>query len=215
MGTSRHLRTDLQHHGVSTFAERHAASRLVAQSVSSRGVRRGWAIIPRFIVWLLFMASGLVVIPLGIAMCIAYFPGGLPVLLGWLDWAGGVHTWMLGRTSFLGAPMVPPPPSVEVHQELEDRSRVCPACGYECVSETGTPSQCPSCTHLFDIERVEVPMSPSVTRRQQLGYPQRSSGMISHLCQVCGHRWADQVVNPQQCPNSYCGAALTDSDGPS
>lgn len=64
-----------------------------------------WRMAQRFIVWLLFMASGVVVIPLGVVMCVAYFPGGVPVLLAWLDWAGSVHTWMLGQTSFLGEPI--------------------------------------------------------------------------------------------------------------
>jgi hypothetical protein len=61
-----------------------------------------WRMARRFVVWLMFMASGVVVIPLSVAMCIAYFPAGLPVLLGWLDWAEGIHSWMLGRTRFLG-----------------------------------------------------------------------------------------------------------------
>lgn len=160
MGTSRHLRADLQHQGVSTCAERHAASRLVAQSVSSRGVRRDWAIIPRFIVWLLFMASGLVAIPLSIAMCIAYFPAGLPVLFGWMDWAESIHSWMLGRTNFLGAPLEPTSDNTHDPEEQvkrNGRSRVCPVCDFECVTETGTVTQCPNCTHLFDINRVPVP----------------------------------------------------------
>ena len=105
------------------------------------------------------MASGLVVIPLSIAMCIAYFPGGLPVLLGWLDWAEGVHSWMLGRTRFLGAPLdLPAGTTQDPGEQVQDgrRSRVCPVCDFECVTETGTVNQCPNCTHLFDINRVQV-----------------------------------------------------------
>lgn len=124
-----------------------------------------WRMVQRFIVWLLFMVSGVVVIPLGVVMCVAYFPGGVPVLLAWLDWAGSVHTWMLGRTSFLGEPISlssrpAQPESIDPILSGDDVSdlthphcRVCPACGYECVSASGAPRQCPSCTHLFDIER--------------------------------------------------------------
>jgi len=119
-----------------------------------------WHIARRFVVWLLFMASGVVVIPLSIAMCFAYFPGGIPVLLGWLDWAEGVHSWMLGSTSFLGAPLELP--AGGTHDPVEQvehggRSSVCPVCDFECMTETGTVNQCPNCTHLFDINRVAVP----------------------------------------------------------
>jgi hypothetical protein len=124
-----------------------------------------WRMAQRFIVWLLFMASGVVMIPLGVVMCIAYFPGGVPVLLAWLDWAGSVHTWMLGRTSFLGEPrslsshpvqpegIDPVRSGNDMSSLTHSHSRVCPACGYECVSASGTPKQCPSCTYPFDIER--------------------------------------------------------------
>jgi len=114
----------------------------------------------RFVVWLLFMASGVVAIPLSVAMCIAYFPGGLPVLLGWLDWAEGVHSWMLGRTSFLAAPLeFPAGATHEPGEQVKQggRSRACPVCGFECVTESGTVNQCSNCTHLFDINRVLVP----------------------------------------------------------
>jgi hypothetical protein len=114
----------------------------------------------RFVVWLLFMATGLVVIPLSIVMCIAYFPGGLPVLLGWLDWAEGIHSWMLGRTSFLGAPLeLPAGGARDPGEQVKHgrRSRVCPVCDFECMTETGMVNQCPNCTHLFDINRVPVP----------------------------------------------------------
>ena len=127
--------------------------------------RPDWRMAQRFIIWLLFMASGVVVIPLGIVMCVAYFPGGVPVLLAWLDWAGSVHTWMLGLTSFLGEPISlssrqaqperidPILSGDDVSDLTHPHCRVCPACGCECVSASGVPKQCPSCTHLFDIER--------------------------------------------------------------
>jgi hypothetical protein len=122
--------------------------------------RQSWMIVPRFIVWLTFMASGVVVIPLSVAMCIAYFPSGLVIFLPWLDWAEGVHSWMLGRTSLLGAPIGSLPRSpADLNQQVEHRrrSRVCPVCDFECVTHGGPSSQCPNCTHLFDIERVETP----------------------------------------------------------
>lgn len=52
-----------------------------------------------------------------------------------------------------------------------------------------------------------------VRRQQQFGNQQGSAAGIPHVCRVCGYQWADYVVNPQQCPNSYCGAALTDTGG--
>lgn len=122
--------------------------------------RVDWRKALRLIAWLIFMASGVVVIPLSVAMCIAYFPGGLPVLLGWLDWAEGVHSWMLGRTSFLGAPLdLPAGATQDPGEQVRDgrRSRVCPVCDFECVTEAGTVNQCPNCTHLFDINRTPVP----------------------------------------------------------
>jgi len=52
----------------------------------------------RFIVWLLCMASGIVVIPLSIVMCFGFFPAslgiGLPMLFGWGDWVEDVYRWM-------------------------------------------------------------------------------------------------------------------------
>lgn len=124
--------------------------------------RIDWRKALRFIAWMIFMASGAVVVPLSIIMCIAYFPGGLPVLLGWLDWAEGIHSWMLGRTSFLGAPLeLPTGGTHDPGEQVEHggRSRVCPVCDFECMTETSTVNQCPNCTHLFDINRVLVPTS--------------------------------------------------------
>jgi len=143
---------------------RHDASQLVGKPIvmrqdDNRHGNRDWVVIPRIVVWLLFMASGVVVIPLSIVMWFAYFPGGLPVLLGWLDWAEGIHSWMLGRTSFLGTPLEPPSHSTRALDEEVEHcggSRVCPVCDYECVTESGTVNQCPNCTHLFDIDRVQV-----------------------------------------------------------
>lgn len=123
------------------------------------GGRPPWHIAGRFVVWLLFMASGVVVIPLSVAMCIAYFPSGLVIFLPWLDWAEGVHSWMLGRASFLGAPIDAPPGSpADLNEQVEHRrrSRVCPLCTCECVTYGRPSSQCPNCTYLFDIERVEA-----------------------------------------------------------
>jgi hypothetical protein len=134
-----------------------------------------WRTARRFVVWLLFMISGVVVIPLSVAMCIAYFPGGLPVLLGWLDWAESVHSWMLGRTSFLGAPLdLPAGTTQDPGEQVQDgrRSRVCPVCDFECVAETGAVNQCPNCTHLFDISRAMVQRSGScVLNESVLSYP--------------------------------------------
>jgi hypothetical protein len=115
----------------------------------------------RLIVWLLFMASGVVVIPLSVAMCIAYFPGGIPILLGWLDWAEGIHGWMHGRTSLRGDPTRPTIHDAQGLSEHADTAqhslrRLCPACGSQCVGETKPLRQCPNCTHLFDIERPEA-----------------------------------------------------------
>jgi hypothetical protein len=58
-------------------------------SLESRGEVEGgveWAVVPRLAVWCLFIASGLLVIPLSVVMSIAYFPAGVPIFLTWLDW---------------------------------------------------------------------------------------------------------------------------------
>jgi hypothetical protein len=62
------------------------------------GFTHALKVFARLAVWLLFMASGLLVIPLSIAMCIAFFPAGVPIFLMWLDWLEGTHDWALGGT---------------------------------------------------------------------------------------------------------------------
>jgi hypothetical protein len=66
--------------------------------------RTNWAIIPRFAVWILFMATGVVVIPFGLATIFGVAPVGIAIIIAWFEWAGGINTWMLGKTDFFGEP---------------------------------------------------------------------------------------------------------------
>lgn len=75
--------------------------------------RANWAIIPRFAVWLLFMATGVVVIPFGLVAIFGVAPVGIPIIIAWFEWAGGINTWMLGKTDFFGEPHALSVPSSE------------------------------------------------------------------------------------------------------
>lgn len=129
--------------------------------------RVDWAIVLRFAVWCLFMVSGVVVIPISIVTLFGIAPIGVVIFLTWLEWAEGFHTWMLGRTSFLGEPIKTPVCLAEsesaevVKQQVPE---VCPACGYKCLSGSGTPTQCSNCTYLFGIER----KTPSIVARASI-----------------------------------------------
>jgi hypothetical protein len=124
--------------------------------------RVDWAIVVRFAVWCVFMASGIVVIPLSIAMSIAYFPAGVPAFLTWLDWLEGIHTWMLGSTSRLGEPISPSSRPVQsegidpvqsghyLNEITHAQSRVCPICGYDRMSASGMPELHPLVRHRAD-----------------------------------------------------------------
>jgi hypothetical protein len=77
--------------------------------------RTNWAIIPRFAVWLLFMATGIVVIPFGIVAIFGVAPVGISIIIAWFEWASGINTWMLGTTDFFGEPHMLSVPSSKHH----------------------------------------------------------------------------------------------------
>lgn len=76
---------------------------------------RDWAIILRLAVWILFMATGVVVIPFGLVMIFGVAPVGIGIIIAWFEWAGGINTWMLGTTDFFGEPHTLSVPSSEHH----------------------------------------------------------------------------------------------------
>lgn len=81
--------------------------------------RTNWAILPRFVVWLLFMATGVVVIPFGLVAIFGVAPVGISIIIAWFEWAGGINTWVLGKTDFFGEPHRFSVPSSEHHDHPE------------------------------------------------------------------------------------------------